>query len=158
MTGVDLGRILADTRRSHKPLVFETGPGEVPLVFCNLCGAFSQTCLRQLQLPCFGLSPTSRAAGQRLRRLRSAAVDEARPAGDVVLPSLQEEAVLFALQPAGRRPDRRLPALRPRRSLRAHEAVVRCTLGVSHRMWVSLPCVGLKTSRLVLLKKTILSV
>ena len=70
LAGVDLGRILADTRSSHTPLVFETGPGEVPLVFCNLCGAFSQTCLRQLQLPCFGPSLTSRAAEQRLRSLR----------------------------------------------------------------------------------------
>ena len=70
LAGEDLARILADTRSSHKPMVFDTGPGELPLVFCNQCGAFSQTCLRQLQAPCFGLSPSSRAAEQRLRRLR----------------------------------------------------------------------------------------
>ena len=84
----------------------------------------------------------------RLRRMRSAVVAEARPGGDVVLPTLQEAAVLLALQLTRRRPDRRLPVLRPRRSLRSHEAVVRSPFGMSHWVWMSLPCVGLKASHL----------
>ena len=78
------------------------------------------------------------AGGPRLRRMRPPAVDEARKAVNLVLPTLQKEARLRPLQHARRRADGDLPSLRARRALASHEEVVRDSRGVPDGVWLPL--------------------
>ena len=81
--------------------------------------------------------PRNDARRPRLRRLWPASLDEARETVDLVLPPLPEAARVFAVQHAGRRIDRDLSPLRPRRSLGPHEEVVRDPRGVPDGVRVS---------------------
>ena len=76
--GSAVSALLADAHHSHRLFLQEWNaldgvPDglEAPLLFCAKCGAYSQTLVRQLALPCGGEPPTGTTQRTRWNRLRA---------------------------------------------------------------------------------------